>query len=318
MRVATPVIDGTADLVLGARDAEPGAWPWHLRAANCHLAGAVRRRTGVVISDLGPMRAARREDLLELGLRDRRFGWPLEMVLRAASAGWRIEEMPVAYRARVGRSKVTGTVEGRDPHGARHACRAAMTTIVVIAKEPRPGRVKTRLCPPCTPEGAATLAAAALADTLRAVAGASCTGRVLALDGVPGSWMPPGFTVVPQAAGELGHRLAAAVAAVAGPVLVVGMDTPQMTPALLDDACARLLAPATDAVLGLALDGGYWCIGFRHARGRRAAFHGVPMSSCDTGHRQRERLVALGMHVDDLRPLRDIDTIDDARGRSRR
>jgi rSAM/selenodomain-associated transferase 1 len=188
-----------------------------------------------------------------------------------------------------------------------------VTTIVVIAKEPRAGRVKTRLCPPCTPDGAAALAAAALADTLESVQRASCTRRVLALDGAAGPWVPPGFTVAPQAEGGLGDRLAAAVTAVSGPVLVVGMDTPQLSPALLDDACARLLAPSIDAVLGPALDGGYWCIGFRHARGRRTAFRGVPMSSVDTGLRQRQRLVELGMRVDDLAPLRDVDTIDDAR-----
>lgn len=111
-QVAAMVVDGTADLVLGARAADTGAWPWHLRFANVYLARAVQRRTGTAISDLGPMRVARREPLLALGLRDRRFGWPLEMVLRAASAGWRIEEIPVRYRARVGRSKVTGTVRG--------------------------------------------------------------------------------------------------------------------------------------------------------------------------------------------------------------
>jgi dTDP-L-rhamnose 4-epimerase len=113
-RVAAPVRAGEADLVLGARtpDARSGAWPWHLQVANRTLARSVRRRTGVALRDLGPMRVARREALVALGIRDRRFGWPLEMVLRAAQAGWRIEEMPVAYRPRVGRSKVTGTVRG--------------------------------------------------------------------------------------------------------------------------------------------------------------------------------------------------------------
>jgi glycosyltransferase involved in cell wall biosynthesis len=101
-----------ADLVLGARRAEPGAWPWHARAANAALTAELRRRGGVRLRDLGPMRAARREDLLALGIADRRFGWPLEMVVRAARAGWRIEERPVGYRARTGRSKVTGTVRG--------------------------------------------------------------------------------------------------------------------------------------------------------------------------------------------------------------
>ena len=111
--VAGPVADGTADLVLGARRPAPGAaWPVHARAANALLAFELRRRTGARITDLGPMRAAGREPLLALGLRDRRFGWPLEMVIRAAAAGWRIEETPVRYLAREGRSKVTGTVRG--------------------------------------------------------------------------------------------------------------------------------------------------------------------------------------------------------------
>jgi len=108
-RVAGPVAAGAADLVLGARR---GAWAAHARLANRVLALELRRRTGVRLTDLGPMRAARREALLELDVRDRRFGWPLEMVLRAAVAGWEIREVPVGYSERAGRSKVTGTVRG--------------------------------------------------------------------------------------------------------------------------------------------------------------------------------------------------------------
>jgi glycosyltransferase involved in cell wall biosynthesis len=111
--VVAPVADGAADLVLGARRAAArGAFPVHARAGNAVLARAVRRRAAVTVTDLGPMRAARRTELLALDLRDRRFGWPLEMVVRAAAAGWRIEERPVAYLPRLGRSKVTGTVRG--------------------------------------------------------------------------------------------------------------------------------------------------------------------------------------------------------------
>ena len=122
-RVADPVVAGEAHLVLGARRAEPGAWPVHARVANRVICLELRRRTGVVLRDLGPMRAARRQPLLELGIRDRRFGWPLEMVLRAAAADWTVREVPVGYRARAGRSKVTGTVRGtaravRDMAGA--------------------------------------------------------------------------------------------------------------------------------------------------------------------------------------------------------
>jgi glycosyltransferase involved in cell wall biosynthesis len=108
-RVADPVAAGTADLVLGARD---GGQQLHARLANRALALELRRRTGARLTDLGPMRAARREGLLGLGIQDRRFGWPLEMVLRAGAAGWRIEEVPVSHHPRVGRSKVTGTVRG--------------------------------------------------------------------------------------------------------------------------------------------------------------------------------------------------------------
>ncbi len=111
--VAGAVIDGSADLALGQRrPSGAGAWPAHARLANRVLARELRRRSGVDLRDLGPMRAAGRGALLELGVRDRRFGWPLEMVLRSAAAGWRIREVPVSYRPRSGRSKVTGTVRG--------------------------------------------------------------------------------------------------------------------------------------------------------------------------------------------------------------
>jgi glycosyltransferase involved in cell wall biosynthesis len=110
--VCGPVSGGAVDLMLGERRAERGAWPVHARLGNRAIAWEIRRRTGLGLEDLGPMRAARREGLLGLDLRDRRFGWPLEMVLRADRAGWRIEEVPVPYRARAGASKVTGTLRG--------------------------------------------------------------------------------------------------------------------------------------------------------------------------------------------------------------
>jgi glycosyltransferase involved in cell wall biosynthesis len=111
--VAEAVLSGRADLVVGARrPTRWRAWPPHARVANAVLAHEVRRRTGLPLRDLGPMRAARRDALLSLGIEDRRSGWPLEMVLRAAAAGWRILEVPVPYTPRIGSSKVTGTVRG--------------------------------------------------------------------------------------------------------------------------------------------------------------------------------------------------------------
>jgi len=113
LQVAAPVLAGASDLVMGARrPTAAGAWPVHARLANRFLALEIRRRTGRNLRDLGPMRAARRDDLLALGIEDRRFGWPLEMILRAAAAGWRIDELPVPYSPRTGRSKVTGTFSG--------------------------------------------------------------------------------------------------------------------------------------------------------------------------------------------------------------
>ena len=110
--VSGPVVSGASDLVIGARAPVAGAWPWHARVANALLAQRIRSRTGCPVSDLGPMRAANRRGLIELDIDDRRFGYPLEMLLRAVAAGWRIDEVPVAYSPRVGRSKVTGTVKG--------------------------------------------------------------------------------------------------------------------------------------------------------------------------------------------------------------
>jgi rSAM/selenodomain-associated transferase 1 len=182
--------------------------------------------------------------------------------------------------------------------------------LLVIAKAPRPGRVKTRLTPPCTPAQAAALATAALADTLAAVARARrAARRVLVLDGEPGGWVPDGFAVVPQRGGGLASRLAGAFEDVGGPAFLVGMDTPQVTPALLDAGLAAL--GAADASFGAALDGGYWGIGLR--RPDPEAFEGVPMSRDDTGAVQRARLAELGLRTAVLPSLRDVDTMADAR-----
>jgi glycosyltransferase A (GT-A) superfamily protein (DUF2064 family) len=180
-----------------------------------------------------------------------------------------------------------------------------VNTLLVIAKEPRPGRVKTRLTPPFSPEQAAGLAEAALADTLEAVAAAPATRRVLVLDGRPGPWLPPGFEVVPQCAGGLDERLADAFARCTGPALLIGMDTPQVTPELLDVGLT-----GHDACLGVAEDGGFWAIGLAEPDPR--LLRGVPMSTPVTGAVQRERLIAAGLWVRDLPVLRDVDTAADA------
>ena len=164
--------------------------------------------------------------------------------------------------------------------------------VLVVAKEPVPGRVKTRLCPPCSAVQAAALAEAALADTLEAVARCHAGRRLLALDGSPGPWLPTGFEVFPQQGNGLDERLAAAWDRAAGPGIQIGMDTPQVTVQVLEDCLQRLMAPGATAALGLAEDGGWWALGLRQPD--PGVFLGVPMSTPRTGLAQQRRLRDLG------------------------
>jgi rSAM/selenodomain-associated transferase 1 len=183
--------------------------------------------------------------------------------------------------------------------------------ILVMAKAPVPGRVKTRLCPPCTLTEAAAIAEAALADTLEAAMNSGIGRCVVALDGEPGAWLPPGVRVVAQRGESFDERLAAAWADVGGPGLQIGMDTPQVTPDLLDQCGAALDQPGLDAVLGPATDGGWWAIGLRRADPR--VFLGVPMSRTTTGERQLARLRELELAVELLPTLTDLDDVASAR-----
>ncbi|MFB6525171.1 DUF2064 domain-containing protein [Streptomyces sp. NPDC056399] len=183
-----------------------------------------------------------------------------------------------------------------------------MTTLLVIAKQPLPGRVKTRLTPPFSPGEAAALAGAALTDTLTAAALVPAGRHVLVLDGEPGPWLPSGYEVVPQVTGGLDVRLAAAFSACDGPALLIGMDTPQVTPGLLTPA---LCWDTYDAWFGAAADGGFWALGL--AVPDPALLLGVPMSRPDTGAVQYGRLRAAGLRIGALPVLRDVDDADDAR-----
>lgn len=184
--------------------------------------------------------------------------------------------------------------------------------LLVLAKRPVPGRVKTRLCPPCTPERAADIAAAALSDTLAAARSATVGRRVLAFDG-PST--VDGFDVVRQRGDGLGERIANAFSDAAkdnaDPILQIGMDTPQVDGALLSTCVARLLGDGTDAVLGPAEDGGWWALGLRDHRNATLVAD-VPMSTSDTGRLTAAALRAAGLRVAMLPPLRDVDTFADA------
>jgi glycosyltransferase A (GT-A) superfamily protein (DUF2064 family) len=192
--------------------------------------------------------------------------------------------------------------------------------LIVIAKAPRPGFVKTRMCPPYSPGQAAELAGAALSDTLAVVAQLCARGvvggAVLALDGPPGLVdVPDCFDVIPQVEGGLDRRLAGAFEAAylirRAPMLLIGMDTPQVTGRQLAEACDSLLTDGVDAALGPATDGGFWALGLRAPNARLLV--DVPMSTSWTGRAQLDRLRTFGLRVALLPELRDVDDSASAR-----
>lgn len=183
-----------------------------------------------------------------------------------------------------------------------------MTTLAVLAKAPVPGRSKTRLCPPCTPGDAARVADAALRDTLDVARGTVADRVVLVLDGGPLAGFDPTLEVIAQRGDGLGERLAAAFADIGGPVLLIGMDTPQITADVLDAALVQV--DRGRSVLGAAPDGGWWALGLPACP--PDAFSGVPMSTETTGRSQRERLEACGLAPVPLPELRDVDHWSDA------
>jgi hypothetical protein len=208
--------------------------------------------------------------------------------------------------------------------------RVLAAQVLVIAKAPVPGRVKTRLTPPFSSAQAAWLAEAALSDTLAAAARVPAARHVIALDGAPGRWLPAGFDVIGQHGAGLDERIAAAFsqayARLPLPVVLIGMDTPQVTPELLESAIRPLLGdagdpgtcalwardgtPGADATLGLADDGGFWLLGLRRPDPRLVA--GVPMSTPYTGAAQLSRLAGAGLRVRQLPRCTDVDTVADA------
>lgn len=202
-----------------------------------------------------------------------------------------------------------------------------MSTLIVIAKAPVPGRVKTRLCPPFTLEQAAALAGAALEDTLAAAAATRARSRLLFLDGDPSTALlqaarAGGFVLRRQPTGGLDERIAAAFDEAArldpGPALLIGMDTPQVRTSVLDEALIAMEnreaagRPGCDAVLGPAEDGGFWALGLREPAHPRTPglLLGVPMSRSDTGAHQLQRLEIAGLSVLHLPVLRDVDTAE--------
>lgn len=185
--------------------------------------------------------------------------------------------------------------------------------LIIVAKEPVPGSVKTRLCPPCAPFEAALIAQSALRDTLQHALASIAERVVLVLEGHAGSWCPPEVEVVRQGSGDFSSRLGDAWTSVSGPAFQIGMDTPQVTSDDLDAAMYALLEPDVDAVLGPAVDGGWWGLGLRQVpRDPKRLFKGIPMSRDDTCAHQLQRLNEQGLRVRLIESQVDVDTWSDA------
>ena len=186
-----------------------------------------------------------------------------------------------------------------------------VTTVhcLILAKAPLPGRAKTRLVPAFGPEGAAALAAAALQDTFAAARSSRADRVIVSFDGDPTGIVPTDFEVVAQRSGSLADRLAGAWADAGSAGIQIGMDTPQLTGADLNAAFDTLERPGTDAVLGLATDGGWWAIGLHRPDD---VFAGIATSQADTGANQHRHLVERGLATRLLPTFRDVDHPDDA------
>ena len=180
--------------------------------------------------------------------------------------------------------------------------------LIVLAKAPVPGRVKTRLIPPCDPQQAAAIAQAALVDTLSACLGSRADRVLLVLDGEPGAWCQPDVEVVPQVGGSLEMRLVGAWSHARGPAVQIGMDTPQITARMLDCLMDRL--DRADSLIGLATDGGWWVAGMRSPRPE--VFLGVATGQPDTGQAQLRQMRTHGLTPTEVDTLSDVDTWDDA------
>ena len=236
------VVDEGVTMAVGRRrPVSRGVWPWHARAGTTLLATWLRRSSGFGVHDLAPMRVCRRDDLIALDIRDRRFGYPLELMVKAARAGWTVREIDIAYRPRAAgtRSKVSGSLRGTTQAARDFLAVLAMSrpTVLVVAKAPVPGLAKTRIAADGRHDAAADLAAAALLDTLDTAVGSGMT-VVVALTGDLDRAaradelraVLAGLVVVPQVGTTFGERLAQAHLDADGGhgVVQVGMDSPQL------------------------------------------------------------------------------------------
>ncbi len=331
-QLVDPIAAGEGDLVLGSRvlgAAEPGSLTLPQRLGNRLATILLQRLWGLACTDLGPFRAIRREALAKLAMDDLDFGWTVQMQVRAAKLGLGVREVPVNYRNRIGKSKISGTVIGTIRAGYRILAtigREALADgpaalprrLLVFTRQPEPGTTKTRLIPHLGAEGAAELQMAMTRHVLDVGrAWAALPGNALQVR-ITGGTAPQraatfggDLEFAEQGEGDLGHRLERAFdesfKAGCRRVVVIGSDCPEVGPDLLRRAFDVL--DEHDVVLGPARDGGYYLLGLRWMH--RALFKGVDWGSERVLEQTRQRIRRQGLSCAELPVLSDVDEASD-------
>ncbi len=331
-RLVAPIVNNRADLVIGSRTkgrCEAGALTLVQRLGNAVACRLIQSIWGVRFTDLGPFRAIRRSSLERLHMDDRGYGWTVQMQVRAARFGLRVAEVPVSYRRRIGRSKISGTVRGVVRAGSkilftiwhesfRRSQELANESLIVFARDPRPGKAKTRLIPAIGPEGAATLQHRMTLGVLREARRLRELRRArivvqFAGDGADAmrALYGPDLVYRRQCEGDLGVRLSESFARAfsrgARAAVAVGTDCPTLTRDLMCDAFEAL--KGQDVVLGPATDGGYYLIGLR--RPHAGLFQNIAWGTERVLEQTRRAARDLGLSVRLLRPLGDVDRPED-------
>lgn len=329
-----PIISGEADLVIGSRtrgQREPGSLTPQARFGNWLACVLIRLFWNITYTDLGPFRAIRASRLKRLGMRDRDYGWTVEMQIKAAREGLRVREVPVSYRRRIGESKVSGTLKGALAAGVKilstiflaavdsRSRRASLRDqVIVFTRYPEPGKTKTRLIPALGPEGAATVQRQMTEHTLariRELAKKRSVSVEVRYEGgsrrLMRRWLGQDLSYCRQGGGDLGARLnrafCDAFAAGMERVVIMGADCPGLTGEIIERALAAL--EQSDVVLGPALDGGYYLIGLR--RPIPDLFANVSWGTAEVLEQTRRIINRIGLSSVLLEPLGDVDRPED-------
>ncbi len=336
-RLVDPVVSGEAQMVIGSRvrgEREQGALTPQARFGNWLACTLMRLFWGQRFTDLGPFRAIAYDALQDLAMRDRDYGWTVEMQIKALRQGIPSLEVPVSYRKRIGKSKVSGTIRGVIGAGVKILSTIGLAALqprwsprpshlVLFSRYPKAGKTKTRMIPALGAEGAAELQRAMTEHTLgaaRALAeGSRISVEVRYAGGSQGrmrNWLGEGVAFRNQGGGDLGARMRRAVEeafkAGAARVVLIGSDCPELTSEGMGEAFTLL--EDNDLVLGPAADGGYYLIGVRHAAKEAAVanlFGDLPWGTDDVLRQTLARADEAGMTVAQLKVLHDVDRPED-------